>query len=201
MRQEFPKQMFQRQKCPCKPLMYNSAGQMINNYLGTCSEVFISPQAVDLFCFLISYSKTKFTCLKFTLELDNYLNTADSTMLTSRTVTATSAEHAHRLHVHRDCKSHFHFSPPSPSAHCLSSREKMAEIAIQAERHRSWRVVRTVKFHCSTCMFLKHFFVGLVSMNMVILHSHGYEKNFLLTQMSLHHIIIRENKWGMWLAG
>lgn len=72
---------------------------MINNYLGTCSEVFISPQAVDLFCFLISYSKTKFTCLKFTLELDNYLNTADSTMLTSRTVTATSAEHAQTPHA------------------------------------------------------------------------------------------------------
>lgn len=134
---------------------------MINNYLGTCSEVFISLQAVDLFCFLKSYSKTKFTCLKFTLELDNYLNRADSMMLTgstSRTVTATSAEHPHRLHVHQDCKSYFHFSPPSPSAHCLSSREKMAEIAIQAERHRSWRVVRAVKSHCSTCMFPKHFF-------------------------------------------
>lgn len=38
-------------------------------------------------------------------------------------------------------------------------------------------------------------------MNMVILHNHGYEKNFLLTQMSLPHIIIRENEWGMWLAG
>lgn len=94
---------------------------MINNYLGTCSEVFISPQAVDLFCFLISYSKTKFTCLKFTLELENYLNTADFTMLTesaSRTVTATSAEHAHRLHVHRDCKS---FSFQSSKSLCTLS--------------------------------------------------------------------------------